>query len=161
MTSSKKFLLFALLFPIVILVGVGVQKHITVMYGEEAILPISGYDPRSLLSGHYLIYSIDYGVERGTLCTLKSTNYNMYICLDNKAATLEQPTACKKVIKGTCAYDHFVSGLERFYIPEDKANYLDDRVRNKAASIVVSVNPTGHSAVKDLLIDGKSWKQLR
>ena len=38
------------------------------MIGSEIILPISGFDPRDILSGHYLVYRIDYGIQNKDIC---------------------------------------------------------------------------------------------
>jgi uncharacterized membrane-anchored protein len=62
------------------------------------------------------------------------------------------------MIKGNCSGSQFKAGIERFYIPENQASKLDKDVRSKKGSIVLSVTPDGHAQIKDLLIDGKSWK---
>ena len=63
-----RLLFFALLLPVLLLASVAGWKSWVVAAGNRVILPIQGFDPRDLLSGHYLIYTIDYGIEG--LCEL-------------------------------------------------------------------------------------------
>jgi uncharacterized membrane-anchored protein len=174
---SKRNLIFALAFPILVLAALIIYKQASVMIGKEIILPITGFDPRDILSGHYLIYRIDYGINSNDLChDYDNTNTNVYICLkkDNKnpdaytsiinsysnPADLED-TECFALIKGKCKDGRFTAGIEKFFIPEGYANSLDRAVRNRQGKIVLSVTKGGSVAIKDLLIDGKSWKDYK
>jgi uncharacterized membrane-anchored protein len=174
---NKRYLIIALAFPILILAALIFYKQAKVMIGNEIILPITGFDPRDILSGHYLIYRVDYGIENKDLCSnYDNTNTDAYICLkkDNKnpdaytsiinqysyTAELEDPE-CFAVIKGKCKDGRFTAGIEKFFIPEGYANSLDRAVRNRQGKIVLSVTKGGSAAIKDLLIDGKSWKEYK
>lgn len=157
MMRTKAALVVALLFPIITLMTLTVYKRHLLMTGYEVILPISGYDPRDLISGHYITYTVDYGVDN--LCHNYSQIQQGYICLDTKTFSSEQDVSCRRFIRGTCNYRHFEAGIEKFYIPEDEAKSLDKKVREKQASIIISVSPDGQAQVKDLLINGKSWRQ--
>ena len=158
MKRSKAVLVIALLFPIVALGILTGYKHYKVTAGAEVILPIEGYDPRDLLSGHYLTYRVNYETKR--ICELgKGKNHTGYICLEPRYFSYFKPKNCQMVIKGTCDRSRFKAGIERFYIPENQAKKLDKDVRSKKGSIVVSVTPDGHAQIKDLLIDGKPWNE--
>lgn len=156
MITTKRRLLFALAAPIVILVGLGLSRQYLRTFGSEVTLPIVGYDPRDLISGHYIVFSVDYGTT--ALCT--NTNLPSsegFVCLDNREFSYEVPTSCKQFIRGLCEQGRFNTGLEKYFIPEDKAQSLDQIVRQKRASIVVSVSSTGRAQTKKLLIDGVEW----
>lgn len=157
MNQSRITLIAALLVPIVALGVLTGYKHYRVTIGTEVILPIEGYDPRDLLSGHYLTYRVNYGAKN--ICEQsKSNQYTVgYVCLQPKHFTYFKPKSCQIMIKGTCNGTRFKAGIERFYIPEDQAVKLDKDVRSKKGSIVLSVTPDGHAQIKDLLIDGKPW----
>ncbi len=157
MKPSKTILIIALVFPIVALGILTGYKHYHVTVGLEVTLPIEGYDPRDLLSGHYLIYRVKYGAKN--LCKLSQVKKNPvgYVCLQPKGFSYKKPENCQIVIKGTCRGTLFKAGIERFYIPEDQAKRLDKDVRSKKGSIVISVTPDGKAQIKDLLIDGKPW----
>jgi uncharacterized membrane-anchored protein len=157
MTRTKVALCIALLFPIISLITLTFYKKHLLETGYEVVLPVSGYDPRDLLSGHYIIYTVDYGVSN--LCRNSAYLEEGYVCLDNKTFSFEKNPVCKLVIRGTCSGGRFEAGIEKFYIPEDKAEILDKKVRGKKASILISISPTGQAQVKDLLIEGKSWQQ--
>ncbi len=55
----------------------------------------------------------------------------------------------------------FLSGIEKFYIPEAYGKLLNQEIRDKKASILVVIPKTGNPLVKDLLIDGKSYRTLK
>ena len=158
MIKTKKGLLIALIIPIISLaVLIGYKKYI-LSIGKEVILPITGYDPRDLLSGHYLIYTINYGVEdicRGMSYKLKKPGY---VCLSTKTFSYNWPDNCELLITGICNRSRFEAGIERYYVPEEEAKKLEDLVRSKEASIVLSVPRNGKAQIKDLLINGTSWR---
>ncbi len=176
---NKRKLIFALLFPILVLSALIFYRQARVMTGKEIILPIAGFDPRDILSGHYLIYMIDYGIKNNNLCNVyANTNHNAYICLKKDSDNTEMYTSliymdtysadsaesdqdCFAVIKGKCKDGRFAAGIEKFFIPEKYGKSFDKAVRGRKGKIVLSVAKNGSAAVKDLLIDGKSWKEYK
>lgn len=155
MIHSKKALIAALLFPIIALAVLTGYKKSVLSYGTEVTLPISGYDPRDLLSGHYLIYQIDYGVSG--ICPDNSPHDAGFICLETKTFSYVEPESCAQLIRGVCHYSRFEAGIEKYFVPEDKAKELEDRIRSKSASIVLSIPKSGHAQVKELLVEGQPW----
>lgn len=156
MIKNKNVLLLALIFPIFVLMSLSAYKKYIYYFGEEIILPITGYDPRDLLSGHYISYNINYGVNN--ICPDSQESSQGYVCLSPKFFSYTAPQNCSQFIKGNCNYHMFRAGIEKFFIPENLASKLDKDVRNGDASIVISVTETGEAQVKDLLINGQSWK---
>ena len=148
----------ALLFPIIALLTLTIYKKVKIEMGSKIILKIEGYDPRDLLSGHYITFRVNYGAKR--ICnTTKYTQQKVaYICLEkNKYFSYYKPSGCHLYIKGVCKGSRFQAGLDRFYIPQEHASKLDKLVRNKDASIEVSVS-SGKAIITDLLINDRSWK---
>lgn len=89
MIQSKRALIIALIFPIFALAALTTYKKYVLSFGKEIVLPISGYDPRDLLSGHYLIYQIDYGVSG--ICSRNSGQQTGYVCLEPKMFSYSAP----------------------------------------------------------------------
>lgn len=159
MIKSKKALLILLFLPIFALILLAEYKKYLLFVGKEVTLPITGYDPRDLLSGHYLVYSVDYGVE--SICGTKpyEKKKDGFICLSPKFFSTSSPENCEILIKGVCNYSRFEAGVERYYVPESEAKRLEELVQKNQASIVLSVSYSGEAQIKDLLINGKSWRQ--
>ncbi|MDA9975968.1 GDYXXLXY domain-containing protein [Alphaproteobacteria bacterium] len=157
MTRNNR-LTIALLLPILLLVALAVWKAWVVAAGNLVTLPIVGFDPRDLLSGHYLIYRIDYGVEG--LC--KEPHARTYVCMKPKTFFDHPPSSgqCRIFIKGECRNGQFKAGIERFYIPEGRARELDRVVRNKRGSVILALDGKGGAQIADLLIDGRTWKDF-
>lgn len=155
MITSKRGVLIALIIPIIALMMLASYKRYIFLTGEQVALSITGYDPRDLLSGHYVEYTIDYGVK--DICR-DAFNKSGYICLNPKMFTRERPYHCSLFIKGNCNGSRFEAGIERYYVPEKDAKRLEELIRSQKASVVLSVLKNGKAQVKDLLVNGQSWK---
>lgn len=157
MIRTKKSLIIVLAIPILALAILCGMKKATVLKGTLITLPISGYDPRDLLSGHYIQYTIDYGIK--DICSY-AVNEVAYVCLDIKIVTKTIPSDCKLFIEGECKHGRFVAGVEKYFIPESKATLLQAELQKNKSSIVLSITKNGHASIKDLLIDGKPANQF-
>ena len=62
MFQSKRTLITAFVFPILVLMGLAGINYFYLKTSAQRAFPIKGYDPRSLLAGHYLTFSVDYGL---------------------------------------------------------------------------------------------------
>ena len=104
-------------------------------------LAITGYDPRDLLSGHYIQFQIDW---------------------DKSDCTQFTPPVCPK--------DRF-GRAQRFYIPEEFAPALDRRFRSSAFTrgasagkqdvfeVIYAYPKNAKPAPRQLLINGKDWRE--
>lgn len=155
----QHWLMLGLVLPIVVLAANVYWHHYQRDHGQLITLPIEGFDPRDLLSGHYLTYQIHYGVN--PIC--QTPNSLVGICLRPNLSSFmleAKPTDCQLWIRGQCDNtNHFSAGLERFYIPEQYAPLLDKLVRNHQGSLVIRVDNNGNASIYNLLIDGKPWQQ--
>ena len=151
----------AVLLPLAVMAIWTVSHEWAARHGELVEFPVSGYDPRSLLSGHYLTYRVEYGLD--SMCR-SGFPQDHCLCLAvassgrearaNWEGSCEQkPVVCSLWIRGQCGYDGFAAGIERFYFPEKYSEALA-RVPPKA-TIRVRVSPTGVATVTDFLVDGK------
>lgn len=110
----------------------------------EVTVRIAGYDPRDLLSGHYIAYTIDW-----------------------------ENTDCRQFENEICPkeafYESGIGGLRgnshRFYIPERKAAELDRIFRSgendgRVFEIVYGFAPGFRPLAKKLLINGQDWQKV-
>jgi uncharacterized membrane-anchored protein len=162
MNLKNNTLTLSLFIPILSLMILTAFKHWRMISGREITLPITAYDPRDLLSGHYLRYTVNYGISsicesgKSPLTTYHTPNY---ICLEPPFFSQKRPFPCTFFIKGQCHNGRFTAGIEQFFIPEDKAKQLEKMVQNKKASILLSISTEGDAIVKELLIEGKPWHE--
>lgn len=157
--NKRILLIVALALPILALALNAYLKSAQRDSGEQVVLPIEGFDPRDLLSGHYLLYRVDFGVENGC----REHNAEASVCLRPVRGIYAQgelPADCELFIRGRCDDSAaFLADIERFYIPEEYAQALEDKVRDRKGELVLSVDRQGNAAIRDLLIDGQPWKQ--
>lgn len=109
-------------------------------HGTEVKVAVMGYDPRDLLSGHYIQYQIDWDK---TDCTQFENN----IC--------PKENFCREGRWGRQC---------RFYVPEEYAKQLDElfRKRNNPQTtfeVIYSYTPGQGAMAKELLIGGKNWRE--
>lgn len=129
---KKVFLIIALFFPLVVLIGWTGWLGTTRGLRQEVVLPIQGYDPRDLLSGHYLSYQIDW----------KRAN-------------------CAQFEAGICPTDDFPKEM-RFYVPEHQAKRLEQLIFQNdpmtVFEIVFAYNPYAQPIAKQMRINGFDWE---
>ena len=151
---KNKFLLFSILFPILILLILTFIKQNIYSNGKEFELNISGYDPIDLLSGHFVTYRIDYGFNP---CD-KIDSIDTCICLtqtEYPASNLEScdfTKSCDAFLKGKCKNNFFEAGIEKYFIPENKAEEIDKIVRSGKSKVKIAVDKYGNALVKDLIL---------
>jgi len=149
----------ALVLPVLGLLILTGYQQLLISTGTEVVLPINGYDPRDLLSGHYITYTIDF--ESVQPCQKnRGGDEQHYIYLEPRFESPVYPRDCRVFIKGKCKSRRFEAGIERFYISESDAQRVEKSVKNKKASILISVSRDGTAKVKELLLNGKPWKEV-
>lgn len=112
--------------------------------GTEITVRISGYDPRDLLSGHYIRYTIDW--NKTDLQQFEDKNFTK---------------------------DDFVDSLNkssyRFYVSETHAKYLDKLLMEswdakeedkKIVEVVYSYKNGKHPIAKKLLVNGQPYQKI-
>lgn len=163
MTFHRPWHLLAIVLPVLVMCGWITSFLIHVEKSATYQLPIVGFDPRDLLSGHYIRYQVDYGVP--IQCQKQSAPW--CICLGTKGKTayatsqgLCSELDCATPLVGKCTKSRFSAGIERFYFSEKFQKEL--AVVPPQSTIVVAIDSSGRGVVKDLLVDGvpvKEWLQ--
>lgn len=151
-----KKLILAVAIPCLALASMAIYNQSIIMTAPEYEFEIEGYDPRDILAGHYLVFRIKYPID--PICD----HYQpaaMCVHPEFKVMKEGEYTGCDQWITGRCDGKKFTDQLNRFYIPEAKAYKLEAKVRHGKATIKVAVGK-GNAVIKDLLIDGKSWKDV-
>ena len=122
---------FILLIPFIVLCCWVMYYAHFVKSATEVVLPITGYDPRNLLSGHYIEFQIDWA----------------------------RANCHQAGWHGTCPKSDF-KGINRYYVPEVRAHDLERFINNSQydTEIVFAYKKGSRPIVKELLIDGKFWE---
>lgn len=140
---NKKLLLILLFCPMIFLAVWIFSVDMQSKNGVDIKVSITGYDPRDILSGHYILYQIDW-----------------------------EKTDCSQFADNVCHEETFCQGRKwtsrricRFYIPESYAERLDDLFRHRNDDslnfeVVYSYNPIRKAIAKQLLINGQDWKEM-
>lgn len=140
---QKLKIIAALTFPILVLVLWVISLTVKSMALPEVTVRIGGYDPRDLLSGHYIAYTIDW---EKTDCT----QFNDNICPEKEFKDY--------------AIKAYWGRQFRFYIPEQYADKLDNMFRydrgKHVFEVVYKYAPGIKPLAKELLIDGKPWQEV-
>jgi len=156
---KKTFL--CLIFPVMCLGLLVGWKIFTRSQAKVFRFPIEGYDPRDLLSGHYLRFQVKYPMSED--CG-KSSFSPHALCLEPDIRIIDAKAEykdCMHFIEGYCSANRFYSSskVDRFYIPEEHAIDLEALIRNPLhkPSVDLFVLPDGSVQIKELLIDEKPW----
>ena len=136
----KGLLITALVLPITILFGWLMLLISQMNSGYEVKVAVMGYDPRDLLSGHYIQYQIDW----------EKTD-----CSQFESGECDQEAFCR---------DAFWGRQCRYYIPEEYASELDKMFRSRNESgdvfeVIYSYQQGRKPMAKDMLINGKPWRE--
>lgn len=130
--------IIALMLPLVALAASWGFTHYKAQQGIVWRVPISGYDPRDLLRGHYVVYRYDWP----GLSNSEDRSYVSELCIKGKAPTIdttsisERPSA-EPAPKSTCAITARVApgsdadlGLltGKIYIAQTKADALQKKL---------------------------------
>lgn len=164
----------ALLVPTLILGGTSVLHAYNQRNGILWQVAITGYDPRDLLSGHYLQFRYDWNLIANEFETQLCQDTDCVLCASdpqafNPSVVLQQTelaaAQCPSFIAGSLdpAGNFMIAGdreaLTRYYIPESEAARLDALLRNQDEnsprfSMGLRVNRAGEAFVDTLYVDG-------
>lgn len=128
----------AILFPIVGLLVWCATIQLSFLSAKEYRVRIEGYDPRDLLSGHYMRFQFSFarGVDcskpEGALgegrevcvCLYTNSADSRFIEGNDLKSCSSASQECPLYIAGACRYGRFSTGLEQYYIPDELAPSL-------------------------------------
>ena len=162
MRPSNRWAVVALFIPILVLAGMVIWHQTRLMQGKTVTLAITGMDPRDLLAGNYLRYSVVF--PNVTVCPSSNSDIkDAVVCLEPpnfEYGIRPRSEGCNLFIRGECSAGQFQTDLNRFYIPAEYGAQLEQYLRSGDGSIKVAISTDGHAVVDELLMDGKPWKQF-
>ncbi len=166
---STVLLTVSLALPILFFFTTEAKLALASRQGVKVILPVHGYDPRDLLAGHYLRYTVDYpdSSTQNVCQTLEfdpeeSQDANQIcFCISNyqdektydgyflPSCEESNRRDCVAYLKWECRHGRFMAGIERYYIPEKKADLMDQDLRSQGGCIRVAAPSSGQAQVLD------------
>lgn len=174
--KNYKFLkIAALIFPILVITGFASQEFIYRIIGDEVILDISGYDPRDLLRGHYISYTIaestdniktdvyftsdDYYSVNGYLILVDSNNDGVY----DSFSEFSESKPSNPYIKGTIhdgysgIYYRITDNIKRYYVNEKLAPIIESAITKADSVQIKGTVYNGEFRADSLIIDGTEY----
>jgi hypothetical protein len=145
---KQSILIAAMILPIFVPVALAVKAHLDIRGADVYRIPITGYDPRDMLRGHYLVFQFDWpwaDTKSAHVAVCQDGLKPCCVCLSGDQtqpkAHLQvcpsKPTpACPAPMKGYASFEpgQFDIGISQFYVPEDSALYLENLLREGKAS---------------------------
>lgn len=180
----QKLLIVALVFPILGLGLITGFRAYKASSGHEMKFDVKGYDPRDLLSGHYVQYRVDYGPiaecdeledtiplkENEEPLKAKENNLETCVCYSDPSEptsgywkSCDSVESCPVFIRGNCKYGRFEAGIEKFFIPENKSRYYDSVLRTQGGELTVKIDSGGQASIVDLIlpISFEQWQSSK
>ncbi|MBS0525987.1 MAG: GDYXXLXY domain-containing protein [Proteobacteria bacterium] len=166
----------ALVLPVLALAALVGHQELLLANARILSVPLTGFDPRDLLRGHYIRAQMDWDWERapaiseyeavdGALCVLAETPKPRVRFLPGWKAGDRIDADCRLVIAGQArAPSRFApsqldngDGAIQLYVPEARASDLEKLMRERPGSLTVdlAVRADGVAAIKALRIDGQ------
>jgi hypothetical protein len=175
---SRTFLIavvVALTLPVLALAGLVGQQEWVLAHARILSVPLTGFDPRDLLRGHYIRAQMDwdweaapaveeYQVADGAVCVLAETPKPRVRFLPGWKAG-DRTSDCRLVIAGharpgarfaPATLDNGDGGIQ-FYVPEARASDLEKLMRERPGSLTadLAVRADGAAAIRALRIEGE------
>ncbi|HSO34223.1 MAG TPA: GDYXXLXY domain-containing protein [Labilithrix sp.] len=139
--------------------GGWIAREETARSGELVHLPIDGYDPRDLLSGHYVQFRL--AAERETQA-LPHADGDVSACLERgedgllHVTHLRLPGEACTFVTGSAAPYRIDFGVDRFYVDERRASEVGRVVAGPTTYLVATIDAAGTIHPIDLVVSGTS-----
>ena len=148
-----------MLIPVLFFIVWAGRLYLQVEDGEKVRLAIQGYDPRSLLSGRYILYQIDWDKTDPDELNRLLFYCNVSVQKNCNSNTYDGKEHCWW---SDYKWDNLVGRRQRFYIPEENANRLDRLFsgRKHLFEVTYSCQEGRRPVADELLIDGKPWREF-
>ncbi len=166
--KSKTLPLLSVVLPLLVMAGWVATIEWNLQSGQQVEFAVGGYDPRDLLSGHFVTYAVDYGsvppcaedayrTQEQCVCLTQTPSSTLWTATSTFSCDGAGTPPCEVFIKGQCRYRRFVAGIERLYIPESYSSQL--AVLPPASTIRVRVSKSGLGRLETLLIGGRPYQE--
>ena len=131
---KNKLFILGLFLPVIFLLSFFILQNYQANMGYEVKVPVKGFDPRDLLSGHYVLLQTD-----------------------------KENIDCQQFENNICPDNNYFQKTYRYYVNEKQAQTLENLIRNNQtkAEIVFKIIPNKAPKVKSLLINGEEWENIK
>jgi uncharacterized membrane-anchored protein len=141
--------------PVGIMAAWLISLLVALSQAQEVTFEVTGYDPRSLISGHYLRYQVDLGAAAPygsftPLCACLTADEDGV----SRASWIGpcSATSCPLFIRGSSLGGPFDMGIDRYYIPDE---YMDElAVVPPHATVKALVTKSGRAIVTGMFVEG-------
>ncbi len=165
---TKLFMLLILL-QVLFLLGLSGMHYSVSLYGKEVRIQTAPVDPRDLFYGDYVILNYEISQLNAALWrgsgTISDAHPNVFVVLKPSTAdsTLYEAAAIHEkkpelqmnevLLRGRIEYNYddtvFIKyGIERYYVPEDTGQEIEDNIGQYIA--VIKVSNAGRAMIDDL-----------
>jgi len=144
----NKFLI-SLLIPIVALLGWVLQLERNISSSKIIRVRVEGYDPRDLLSGHFIRFTISQqGINacseqdqqsEGCLCFIPESESIFYKPIWGGKCE-HKPDYCRTYLRGACDFGRFAPEANRYSISEEIAPVLQRVPQNSSIDLALNEN---------------------
>lgn len=183
MTSSTTKFLFAVLFQVVIILGIVIFKLSILVGGTDVVLRIAPVDPRDLLRGDYVTFQYDISTIDSYYARSKSIRNGdtVYVVLQQsgqywhvRSVEKNKPRDERIFLKGVVASGGIVEendletsfrfnggnmrivyGIEEYFIPEGRGQGVS--FQNKEAAARVAVDTDGNAVLEQIYVNQVPW----
>jgi len=163
-TLGKRVLL-ALALVDLLFFGGWVAREESLRRGGRIYLPIEGYDPRDLLSGHYVRFQLVAVREAANFLEPRGAIAPQMFCIEVKEGLyhvkglrMGSASSCSPFLRATLDNGaHWDFGIDRFYVDERLANEASRIQANPNTYLVATVDDSGALHAVDLIVNGKSF----
>jgi uncharacterized membrane-anchored protein len=140
--------------------------------GDAIELPVAGYDPRDLLSGHYVRFRLVAEREAEALLpetadATRSVGDRVSACLErgldgmHHVTHLRGPSEPCTFITGIRRDDRVDFGVDRFYVDERRAGEVERVTQGPSTYLRATTDDVGGIHSVELVVDGKSFASGR
>ncbi|MBN8520367.1 MAG: GDYXXLXY domain-containing protein [Alphaproteobacteria bacterium] len=167
-------LILALILPIFVPAALAIKAHLDIRGADIYRIPITGYDPRDMLRGHYLVFRFDWpwaDNQSSDFSVCQDATKPCCVCLSGDHAEPKahlqmcppRPTsACPAPMRGYPSFEpgQFDIGISQFYVPEDSALYLENLLREGKATFKLGLisGANGKPIIETLYVNGQPLK---
>ncbi len=160
---SRRWVLVAVTLPLLAIVLGIVRAELFMRRARDFVFEIAGYDPRDLLRGHYLQFTlrVEEPLDVREPCN-DDAEVLCCLCLTRSEGVAHAERATCATARAQCdgALEmRSVGRAYRYYVPEEDAAELEQRLREamqgRAAHAVVAIDAEGNLRVRELRIDGE------
>ena len=158
--STKRILLAMVIADSVIFGGWIAYEEIS-RKGDRIRLPVEGYDPRDLLSGHYVRFQLTAAREAQALAL--PDGEEIAVCLERSSDGLYHVSrvhfvgdACKRFLIGSRGSTGIDFGVHRFYVDERIAKEVDAVQAGSDTYLIATIDSRGTAHAVDFVMNGNS-----